>query len=236
MPIADIEGRRVVLGNLDKVLYPAVGWTKGEAVHYYASVAAALLPHLDGRPLSFLRFPDGVDGQRFFAKQVPPGTPDWVTTCEVERTRGRTGRQVMIQDLASLVWAANLAALELHTPQWRIDRPDRPVRADRIVFDLDPGEGADVLHCREVAVWLRERLARDGLTALPKTSGAKGLHLLAPVRPTDSAAVSAYAKRLAREAEACPHPPDRHGRSASHARRRAGADRVATCRATSTRC
>lgn len=198
MPIAEIEGHRVALSNLDKVLYPEAGYTKGEAVQYYARIAGAVLPHLAGRPVSFLRFPDGVDAERFFAKHVPPGAPEWVTTCEVSRSGGRTGHQVLIQDLASLVWAANLAALELHTPQWRIEAERR---ADRIVFDLDPGEGATVLDCRSVAVWLRDRLAADGLTALPKTSGAKGLHLLAALEPTDCSTVSAYAKTLAKEAE-----------------------------------
>lgn len=198
MPIAEIEGHRVALSNLDKVLYPEAGYTKGEAVHYYARIAGAVLPHLAGRPVSFLRFPDGVDAERFFAKHVPPGTPDWVTTCEVSRSGGRTGHQVLIQDLASLIWAANLAALELHTPQWRIEAERR---ADRVVFDLDPGDGATILDCRSVALWLRDRLARDGLTALPKTSGSKGLHLLAALEPADCADVSAYAKTLAKEAE-----------------------------------
>lgn len=198
MPIAEIEGHRVALSNLDKVLYPEAGFTKGEAVHYYASVADAVLPHLADRPVSFLRFPDGVDAERFFAKHVPPGTPDWVTTCEVSRSGGKTGHQVLIQDLASLVWAANLAALELHTPQWRTGSERH---ADRLVLDLDPGEGATVLDCRRVARWLRDRLADDGLTALPKTSGSKGLHLLAPLVPTECSEVSAYARTLAKEAE-----------------------------------
>lgn len=198
MPITDVEGRRLALSNLDKVLYPDTGWTKGEAIHYYASVADAVLPHLDGRPLSFLRFPDGVEATAFFAKNVPPGTPEWVTTCEVHRSGGTTDRQVMIQDLPSLVWAANLAALELHTPQWRIESERQ---ADRLVFDLDPGQGATVLDCRTVALWLRERLAQDGLTAYPKTSGSKGLHLLARLRPTDSELVQTYARQLAVEAE-----------------------------------
>jgi bifunctional non-homologous end joining protein LigD len=198
MPITEVEGRRLALSNLDKVLYPRTGWTKGEAIHYYASVADALLPHLDGRPLSFLRYPDGVEATAFFAKNVPPGTPEWVTTCEVHRSHGSTDRHVMIQDLPSLVWAANLAALELHTPQWRIDAERQ---ADRIVFDLDPGQGATVLDCRDVAFWLRDRLAEDGLTAYPKTSGSKGLHLLASLRRTDSELVQSYARRLAVEAE-----------------------------------
>lgn len=198
MPITEVEGRRLALSNLDKVLYPETGWTKGEAIHYYASIADAVLPHLDGRPLSFLRFPDGVTGTAFFAKNVPPGAPDWVTTCEVHRSGGTTDRQVMIQDLPSLVWAANLAALELHTPQWRIEAERQ---ADRLVFDLDPGQGATVLDCREVALWLRDRLAQDGLTAYAKTSGSKGLHLLASLEPTDSERVQTYARQLAVEAE-----------------------------------
>jgi bifunctional non-homologous end joining protein LigD len=198
MPITEIDGHRLSLSNLDKVLYPAVGFTKGEAVHYYATVADVVLPHLRGRAVSFLRFPDGVDADAFFAKNLPPGTPDWVRTAEVRRSGDKRETQVVIEDLATLVWAANLAALELHTHQWRVDAQKR---ADRLVFDLDPGEGATILDCREVGLWLRDRLARDGLTALPKTSGAKGLHLLAAVRPRDSSEVSAYAKRLAQEAE-----------------------------------
>lgn len=199
MPITEVGGHRLALSNLEKVLYPATGFTKGEAIHYYAGIADAVLPHLHRRAVSFLRFPDGVEAEAFFAKNVPPGTPDWVTTCEVGRSGDKREVQVVIEDLATLVWAANLAALELHTHQWRTDAERQ---ADRLVLDLDPGEGAGILDCREVAVWLRDRLAEDGLTALPKTSGSKGLHLLASVRPTPSDRVSAYAKRLAQEAEA----------------------------------
>jgi bifunctional non-homologous end joining protein LigD len=198
MPITEIDGHRLSLSNLDKVLYPAAGFTKGEAIHYYATVADAVLPHLRGRAVSFLRFPDGVDSEAFFAKNPPPGTPAWVRTAEVQRTGDRRETQVVIEDLATLVWAANLAALELHTHQWRVDAQRQ---ADRVVFDLDPGEGATIMDCREVGLWLRDRLAEDGLTALAKTSGSKGLHLLAAVRATDSSEVSAYAKRLAQEAE-----------------------------------
>ncbi|NGO73549.1 non-homologous end-joining DNA ligase [Streptomyces boncukensis] len=199
MPHTEIEGRRLSLSNLDKVLYPATGFTKGEAIHYYASVADTLLPHLDGRPLSFLRFPDGVEAERFFTKHVPRGTPDWVTVREITVTSKTPMHQVLLQDRASLVWAANLAALELHTPQWRVEHQGE---ADRLVLDLDPGEGADILDCRTVADWLRARTAGDGAELLPKTSGSKGLHLLAAIEPLDSLAVSGYAKRLAREAEA----------------------------------
>lgn len=194
----EIDGHRLALSNLDKVLYPATGFTKGEALHYYASVAETLLPHLEGRPLSFLHYPDGVEGQKFFTKHVPRGTPDWVTTRKITVASKEPMHQVLVQDQATLIWSANLAALELHTPQWRVGHQGK---ADCLVFDLDPGEGADILDCRTVAEWLRDRGAEDGLTLFPKTSGSKGLHLLAPIEHRDSADVSAYAKRLAQEAE-----------------------------------
>ncbi|GAA2998392.1 non-homologous end-joining DNA ligase [Streptomyces fulvorobeus] len=197
-PITDVEGRRLTLTNLDKVLYPATGTTKGEVLHYYAATAAApLLAHLDDRPVSFLRYPDGPEGQRFFTKNPPPGTPDWVRTARVQRHEGENSRQVVVQDLASLVWAANLV-VEFHTPQWRADAPRM---ADRLVFDLDPGAPATVVECCAVGLWLRERLAADGLSAYGKTSGSKGLHLLVPLEPAPSDEVSAYAKGLALEAQ-----------------------------------
>ncbi|MGW4318945.1 non-homologous end-joining DNA ligase [Streptomyces sp. NPDC004684] len=195
-PITEVEGRRVALSNLDKVLYPATGFTKGEVLHYYASVADVLLPHLRDRPLSFLRYPDGADGERFFVKNVPPGTPEWVTTAEVPRSAG-AARMVVVQDLASLMWAANLVT-EFHTPQWVVQAPGE---ADRLVFDLDPGAPATVVECCRVALWLRERLAADGISAWAKTSGSKGMHLVAAVRGASSERASEYAKGLAVEAE-----------------------------------
>jgi bifunctional non-homologous end joining protein LigD len=195
-PVTEVEGRRLALSNLEKVLYPATGFTKGELLHYYASTAGALLPHLRDRPASFLRYPDGPDGQVFFTKNVPPGTPEWVRTAEVPRSKG-PARMVLVQDLASLMWVANLVT-EFHTPQWVITAPER---ADRLVFDLDPGAPATVVHCCEVALWLRERLAEDGIEAYAKTSGAKGLHLLAGVRGASSQRASRYAKGVAVEAE-----------------------------------
>ncbi|MFB9461921.1 non-homologous end-joining DNA ligase [Streptomyces cinereospinus] len=195
-PITEVEGRRVALSNLEKVLHPATGFTKGELLHYYATTADVLLPHLRDRPVSFLRYPDGPDGQLFFTKNVPPGTPGWVTTAEVPRSEG-PARMVLVQDLASLMWAANQVA-EFHTHQWVVSAPEV---ADRMVLDLDPGAPATVVHCCEVALWLRERLAADGIEAYPKTSGSKGLHLLAAVAPTPSERVTEYAKGLAVEAE-----------------------------------
>ncbi|MBQ0828212.1 non-homologous end-joining DNA ligase [Streptomyces tagetis] len=195
-PITEVEGRRVALSNLDKVLYPATGLTKGELLHYHATAAGVLLPHLRDRPLSFLRYPDGPDGELFFTKNVPPGTPGWVTTTRVARSEG-PARMVLVQDLASLMWAANLVT-EFHTHQWLADTPDE---ADRLVFDLDPGPPATVVECCEVALWLRERLAADGVEAYAKTSGAKGLHLLAGVRGSSPQRVTEYAKELAVAAE-----------------------------------
>ncbi|MFJ8644676.1 non-homologous end-joining DNA ligase [Streptomyces sp. NPDC093546] len=197
-PITEVEGRRLALSNLDKVIHPATGTTKGEILHYYATAAAVLLPHLQGRPLSFLRYPDGPDGQLFFTKNPPPGTPAWVRTVPVPRSEDKGMRQVVVEDLASLMWAANLV-VEFHTPQWRADAP---AEADRLVLDLDPGAPATVVECCHVAVWLRDRLAADGLEAYAKTSGAKGLHLYAALERAPSERVSAYAKKLAVEAEA----------------------------------
>ncbi|MFF4854214.1 non-homologous end-joining DNA ligase [Streptomyces rubiginosohelvolus] len=197
-PITEVEGRRVSLSNLDKVLYPATGTTKGEVLHYYAAtVGSVILPHLADRPVSFLRYPDGPGGQLFFTKNPPPGTPAWVETTPVPRSEDQGARQVVLRDLASLMWAANLV-VEFHTPQWRTGAPGV---ADRMVFDLDPGSPATVVECCAVALWLRKRLADDGLAAYGKTSGSKGLHLLVPLEPTPSGEVSAYAKRLAMEAE-----------------------------------
>ncbi|WP_063736006.1 non-homologous end-joining DNA ligase [Streptomyces sp. RTd22] len=198
-PITEVEGRRIALRNLDKVIHPATGTTKGELLHYLASAADALLGHLRGRPLAFLRYPDGPDGQMFFTKNPPPGTPSWVTTAEVSRHEGETAQQVLVQDLASLMWAANLV-VEFHAPMWRID--EGAGLADRLVFDLDPGPPATIVDCCAVAVWLRERLRADGLAAYAKTSGSKGLHLLTPLEPAPSRQVTHYARRLAAEAAA----------------------------------
>ncbi|MET7620023.1 non-homologous end-joining DNA ligase [Streptomyces sp. NPDC005408] len=197
-PITEVEGRRLSLTNLEKVLHPATGTTKGEILHYYATTAGAILAHLHNRPLSFLRYPDGPDGQLFFTKNPPPGTPSWVRTVEVPRSEDKHAHQVVVQDLASLMWAANLV-VEFHTPQWQADEPGI---ADRMVFDLDPGAPATIVECCAVALWLRERLAADGLNAYAKTSGSKGLHVLVPLEPTPSEKVSAYAKSLAVEGEA----------------------------------
>ncbi|NXY94656.1 ATP-dependent DNA ligase [Streptomyces sp. BR123] len=196
-PITMVEGRRISLSNLDKVLYPETRFTKGEVLHYYATVAGPLLAHIHDRPVSFLRYPDGPEGQLFFTKNPPPGTPAWVKTAPVPRSDDPSAEQVVVSDMASLMWAANLV-VEFHTPQWPAGSP---AVADRLILDLDPGAPATVVECCGVALWLRDRLAADGLSAYPKTSGAKGLHLAVPLEPTPSEVVSAYAKTLAQEAE-----------------------------------
>ncbi|MBD0675134.1 non-homologous end-joining DNA ligase, partial [Streptomyces sp. CBMA156] len=196
-----VDGRTLALSHLDKVYYPRTGTPKGEVLRYYAAVHTALLPHLRDRPVSFLRCPDGVEAEVFVAKNPPPGTPDWVRTVAVPSNTGEL-RQVVLEDGAALLAVANLGCLELHVPQWHAAAP---ALADRLVLDLDPGEGADVLTCRTVALLLRERLAADGLAAWVKTSGSKGLHLLVPIEPTPSARVSGYAKALAAALEA-EHP------------------------------
>ncbi|MDX6738812.1 non-homologous end-joining DNA ligase [Actinocorallia sp. A-T 12471] len=195
-----IEGRKLSLSNLDKPLYPH--FTKGEVIDYYTRIAPVLLPHLRDRVATRLRFPEGVDGLRFFEKNAPRGTPEWVRTETVQTPGGRNESVefVVIDDLATLVWCANLAALELHVPQWRIGR-----RTDLMVFDLDPGEPATFSACCEVGLLLRDVLAEDGLDAYPKNSGKKGLHLYVPVKDRQVDDTSAYAKRAA-ERLAKEHP------------------------------
>ena len=194
----DVEGTTVVLSNLDKVLYPAVGFTKGQVLDYYTRIAPVLLPHLAQRAVTRKRYPDGVDGQVFFEKNAPRGTPDWVRTETLPSPGSSTGREtidyVVVKDLATLVWTANLASLELHTHLWRVDQ-DSP---DLIVFDLDPGAPATIVECCAVALLLRPLLEADGLAPVVKTSGSKGLQLYARADAFTSAEqTSAYAQGLA---------------------------------------
>jgi bifunctional non-homologous end joining protein LigD len=200
----EVDGRRLSLSNLDKVLYPD-GFTKGEVVDYYARVAPALLPHVTGRPMSFQRFPDGTAKKGFFAKNAPKGTPDWVRTVRLPAPGSGMDREnldyVVIDDLATLVWAANLAALELHVPQWTVG-PRGGVRdPDRLVLDLDPGAPATSVECAEVALLLRELVQADGLEPVVKSSGSKGLQLYAAVEPVSDRRTSDYAKALAQRLE-----------------------------------
>jgi bifunctional non-homologous end joining protein LigD len=176
-PEVDVEGRRLKLSNLDKVLYPAPGFTKGQVIDYYTRVAAAVLPHLSGRALTLKRYPNGVDGKHFYEKQKPEHAPGWVRSATIE-TGDRDIDFVLCDDLPTLVWLANLADLELHPSLALAKRPDRPMV---VAFDLDPGEPAALPECREVALLLRDTLADLGLDCLAKTSGSKGMQVYVPL-------------------------------------------------------
>ncbi len=194
-----IDGRDLELSNLDKVMYPSAGFTKGEVIDYYTRIAPVLLPHLADRAVTRIRYPNGVDGMHFFEKNKPGGTPDWVRLATLPVPGSTKSREtidfVVVDDLPTLVWLANLAALELHTPQWRIDADP-----DLLVVDLDPGAPAGLRECCAVAVLMRDRLAADGVSAYPKTSGKKGMQLCCPISGTQSSeVVSGYAKRVAEE-------------------------------------
>jgi len=210
----DVDGTQVVLSNLQKVLYPEVGFTKGQVLDYYTRIAPVLLPHLAGRALTRKRYPDGVDGQVFFEKNAPRGTPEWVrieTLPSPGSTKNReTIDYTVIEDLAGLVWTANLAALELHTHMWRVKhskgKPAAQAAPDLVVFDLDPGEPATIVECCQVALLLREAMQADGLEPVAKTSGSKGMQLYARAEAfTSSEETSAYAKALAQRFETS-HP------------------------------
>jgi bifunctional non-homologous end joining protein LigD len=179
-----VEDRRLVLTNLDKPLY-ADGTTKAAVIAYYTAIAPVLLPHLRGRPLTLRRWPDGTEAPGFFEKNVARTAPPWVRQVVLPVPGSTTGREtiafVTVEDLPTLVWVANLAGLELHVPQWRLDADDRPADPDRLVIDLDPGAPADLLTCCRVALAVREMLAEHALQACPTTSGNKGMQLYAPL-------------------------------------------------------
>jgi bifunctional non-homologous end joining protein LigD len=199
----EVDGVRMTLSNLDKVLYPGHGFTKGELIDYYARIAPALLPHLKDRPATRIRYPDGVDRQKFFEKNAPSHTPEWVRTADLPTPGGsrESVNFVVIDDLPTLVWCANLAAVELHVPQWRVGPRGGGHDPDLLVFDLDPGPPAGLAEARRVACLLRDLLGGAGLRSFPKTSGKKGLHLYVPIRETPDTRTSAYAKDAARRLE-----------------------------------
>jgi bifunctional non-homologous end joining protein LigD len=176
-PEVDVEGRRLKLSNLDKVLYPEPGFTKGQVIDYYTRIAPTVLPHLRGRALTLKRYPNGVDGKYFYEKQRPSHAPDWVKSKTIE-TGDRDIDFVLCDDLPTLVWLANLADLELHPSLALAKNPDRPTV---LAFDLDPGEPAALPECREVALLLRDMLADLGLDCCAKTSGSKGMQVYVPL-------------------------------------------------------
>jgi bifunctional non-homologous end joining protein LigD len=202
----DVEGRTLTISNLHKVLYPRTGTTKGEVLNYYAQVAPVLLPHLAGRCVTRIRWPHGVQDGSFFEKNVPGGTPSWVHTAKVPTTGSRAQSTSdtlvfpIVDDLATLTWLVNLAALELHVHQWTVDANDEPRGADRLVIDLDPGEPAGLHECCQVALMVRDKLAERDLPARPVTSGSKGLHLYADLpKRLPSEESTALAKEVAEE-------------------------------------
>ncbi|WP_019814667.1 non-homologous end-joining DNA ligase [Saccharomonospora saliphila] len=203
--LVEIEGHRIRLSNLDKVLYPETGFTKGAVLDYYVRVADTLLPHVRDRPLTLKRYPDGVAAKSFFEKNVSGHAPEWVRTVRIETPGSSRGAEkadyALVQNLSTLVWVAHLASLELHVPQWTVGPRDGKRRPDLLVFDLDPGEPATIVECCTVAAWLRDALADDGLDAHPKTSGSKGMQLYVPVRTRSDDRTSEYAKDLAERLE-----------------------------------
>lgn len=199
-----VAGRTLRVSSLDKVLYPATGTTKGEVLTYYVQIADRLLPELEGRPVTRIRWPHGVGGESFFEKNVPSGVPDWLPRVSIAGHGSRSGRTSvtypLVEDLAGLVYLVNLGSLELHVPQWRVDADGAPLPPDRLVIDLDPGPGAGLTECARVAVLVRDRLESAGLEARAVTSGSKGMQLYAGLDGArTSAEVSAVAKALAQQ-------------------------------------
>ncbi len=174
----DVDGRRLSLSNLDKVLYPASGFTKGQVIDYFARIAPTMIPHLEGRCITLRRFPDGIDGQSFFEKRCASHRPEWLPTAVGPGDRGGDIHYCRLEEPAALVWTANMAALELHAPMARSDDLENPTM---LVFDLDPGAPATITECCAVALDLREVLDSVGLEAFPKTSGSKGLQVYVPL-------------------------------------------------------
>ncbi len=194
--VVEIAGRRLSLANLDKVLYPAFGVTKAHILDYYRRIAEVMLPHLKDRALTLKRYPDGVDREFFFEKRCPSHRPAWTETAELLQDDGEPMTVCLVNDLATLIWVANLASLELHVPLARAASTETP---DAMVFDLDPGEGADILACARVALVLREIISRLGLVSFVKTSGQKGLHIYVPLNlpGTTFEATSTFSKAVA---------------------------------------
>jgi bifunctional non-homologous end joining protein LigD len=174
-----IDGRELTVSNLEKVLFPSTGFTKGQLIDYYLRIAPVMLPHLKGRPLTMKRFPDGVEGKSFFEKHIPSHAPDWVRTIKVPAGDGHDPiPYAVVDDLPTLAWAANLGNIEFHVPLWHAGRQRTlPARPDLMVFDLDPGEGTTIVECCVVSGYVSEALAGLGMEAYAKTSGSKGLQL-----------------------------------------------------------
>ena len=195
-----INGKKLSVSNLSKVLYPKAGFTKGQVIDYYIRVAPVLLPHLKDRPLTMKRYPNGVDREFFYEKNCPTHRPSWVKTARVwSEGNRREMHYCLLQDLPTLVWAANLADIELHTSLARKQNVARPTM---MVFDLDPGPPANIVQCCEVGIWLRDLLAKLELKSFPKTSGSKGLQVYVPLNtPVTFDQTKELARDIARHLE-----------------------------------
>ena len=195
--VVEIEGKHLSLTNLDKVLYPATGFTKGQVIDYYARIAPVLLPHLKDHPLTLKRYPEGVDKEYFFEKNATKHRPDWVKTAPIwSEGNQRNVNYILANDLPTLVWIANLAAIELH-PSLSLAKDITSPRT--MVFDLDPGPPANIVQCCQVGIWLREIFQHFGLQSFPKTSGSKGLQIYVPLNsPTSYEVTKPFAHALAR--------------------------------------
>jgi len=211
----NVGTRELKLSNLDKPLF-ATGFTKGDMLDYYARIAPVMLPHLKQRPVTVKRFPEGVGQPGFIGKNVPGNAPDWVRTVTLPRRGtdrwGKLAQQanerditqfVIVDELATLMWLVNLASVEFHTPMWRMGPKGQPRSPDLLVLDLDPGHPATITQCCQVAVELRDRVGRDRIELIPKTSGSKGMQLYAGIaaRRWPAERVNDYARALAEELE-----------------------------------
>jgi bifunctional non-homologous end joining protein LigD len=195
----EIDGRRVDVSNLDKVFYPKTGFTKGQVIDYYVKISPYLLPHLKGRPVTLKRYPNGVEGLFFYEKQIPPSHPEWVKTTNVKRKDGSEINYCVFDSLPVLVWAANLADLELHTFLHRAPAIQTPTA---LAFDLDPGPPADIVLCCQVGLWLKELFEKLKLKSFAKTSGSKGLQVFVPLnRPANYEQTKAFAHAVAESLE-----------------------------------
>jgi bifunctional non-homologous end joining protein LigD len=177
--VVEVAGKRLTLTNLDKVLYPATGFTKGQVIDYYARIAPALLPHLHGRAVTMKRYPDGVDSEYFYEKNAPKHRPDWVKTASIfSRHNRRNINYLLVEDLPTLIWMENLASLEIHPSLALAGDVKSPTM---MVFDLDPGPPANIVQCAQVGIWLHDIFSHWGLESFPKTSGSKGLQIYVPL-------------------------------------------------------
>ncbi|MGV8871549.1 MAG: ATP-dependent DNA ligase [Rhodococcus sp. (in: high G+C Gram-positive bacteria)] len=196
MAMLEIEGRKVSVTNLDKVLFPETGTTKGNIIEYYVAIAPAMLPHLVGRAVTRKRWPNGVDQSSFFEKNLAASAPDWLARRSMQHS-DRIVTYPLFSTAADLAWLGQQAAIEAHVPQWRFDGTE-PGPATRMVFDLDPGDDVDLARCAEVACEIRDLIADIGMTAYPVTSGSKGIHLYVPLeKPLSTSGASTVAKRVA---------------------------------------